>query len=281
MSQSQTAPTASGTLAAIPLGHLLVYALDRRLTGSVVFEEPDHKKHAIYFAYGAPAAARGAAVVAPLGELAIEQGALTAARLETLLDEARETGVRLGEVLVAHDVLDAEALDALLRVQVARRVRSLAALPPETAYGYYEGVNFLERAGGPGRACPPLPLILRVLQKTADPLKAADALARLSGAVLRFHVEAPLAHFELEPGEQAVVDVLRAKPQGLAELTARGLLESGALERLLYTLLLLRHFDLGSGTQPIGAERRSVTPAAPTRTAPPAPVAPTAPPSTG
>ena len=35
---SQPAPTASGTLAATPLGHLLIYALDRHLTGTIVFE---------------------------------------------------------------------------------------------------------------------------------------------------------------------------------------------------------------------------------------------------
>jgi curved DNA-binding protein CbpA len=267
---SQPAPTASGTLAATPLGHLLIYALDRRLTGTIVFEEPDHKKHAVYFTMGAPAAARSATVIAPLGELAVARGIISRSRLEPALQAAREAGKRLGEVLLDWVVVDDAALDALLREQVARRVKELRLLPPATAYGFYEGVNFLERAGGPKQACAPLSSILRVMRLASDPGRSAETLARLAGTVLRFHVDAPLARFDFEPGEQAVVDVLRAKPQSLTELTNRGLLEPLALERLLYTLVLLKHFDTGSGSQPIGVERRSVTPAAPV----PAPVSP-------
>jgi curved DNA-binding protein CbpA len=257
---SQLAPTASGTLAATPLGHLLIYALDRRLTGSVVFEEPDHKKHAVYFLGGAPAAARNASVVAPLGELAIERGVLARERLEPALAAAAEEGRRLGEILLDWVVLDPAALDALLREQVARRVKELRTLPPATAYGYYEGKNFLERAGGPAEPCSAIALIWRVMRLTADPVRAAETLVRLKDAPLKFHIDAPLAHFDFEPDEQAVVDVLRAKPQPLSELMRRDLLERDVLERLLFTLLLLRHFDVGTTAFPIGAERRTMTP---------------------
>jgi hypothetical protein len=61
---SQIAPTASGSLATTPLAHLLVYALDHRLTGSLVLEDPARAKHALYFVEGAPAAARLATPVA-------------------------------------------------------------------------------------------------------------------------------------------------------------------------------------------------------------------------
>ena len=273
---SQPAPIASGTLAATPFGHLLVYALDRHLTGTMVFEEPEHRKHAIYFKGGAPAAARGAVVVAPLGELAIERGVLSAERLEPALQAAREAGKRLGEQLVEWNVLDAAALEGLLREQVARRVSALSALPPSTAYGYYEGINFLERAGGPTQPSAPLALILRVMRALPDAGKGAEMLGRLGVSVLRFHADAPLAHFDFAPGERAVVDVLRAKPQPLAELRSRGLLAEPALDRLLYTLVVLRHLDTGTGALPIGSERRSLSPTASPPSAPsassPAPV---------
>jgi curved DNA-binding protein CbpA len=271
---SQLAPTASGTIAATPFGHLLIYALDRRLTGSMVFEEPDHRKHAVYFVHGAPAAARTAAVVAPLGELAVERDVLAAERLEAALAAAKEAGRRLGEQLLDWVLLDEAALDALLREQVARRVKELRLLPPATAYGYYEAKNFLERAGGPREPCAPLPLIWRVMRTSADPLRAAETIARLQDAPLRFHSDAPLAHFDLEPDEQAVVDVLRAKPQPFSELLGRDLLERPVLERLLFTLMLLRHFDTGGGHSPVGAERRSMSsfasvPAMPATSLPP------------
>lgn len=257
---SQPAPTASGTLAATPLGHLLIHALDRKLTGTLVFEEPDHQKHAVYLVAGAPAAARTATLVAALGALAVEHGMLPSDRVEPTVEAASQAGKRFGEVLREQAVLDEPALEALLREQVERRVQHIRGLAPETAYGYYDGTNFLERAGGPHEPCPPLPLIWHVMRLTPDHGRAAETLARLEDVLLRFHIDAPLARFDFESGERAVVDVVRAKPQPLAELAARDLVEPPRLERLVYTLLLLRQFDLGTGAQPVGAERRSMSP---------------------
>jgi curved DNA-binding protein CbpA len=67
---------------------------------------------------------------------------------------------------------------------------------------------------------------------------------------------------------------LRAKPQTFAELGARDLLEPALLDRLVYTLLLLRQFDLGTGAQPVGAERRSLSPSASLVPSAPRPTAP-------
>jgi curved DNA-binding protein CbpA len=272
---SQLAPTASGTLAATPLGHLLIHAFDRRLTGSLVFEEPDHRKHAVYLQHGAPAAARTAEPVALLGALAVEHGVIGAERIEPALEVAAQTDKRLGEVLCGEGVLDEGSLEALLREQVERRLQHVRGLSPETAYGYYDGKNFLERAGGPREPCPPLALIWHVMRITPDHGRGAETLARLQGATLRFHIDAPLARFEFAAGERAVVDVLRAKPQTLSELERRDLLEPALLERLVYTLLLLRQFDLGMGAQPVGGDRRSLSPSvvwnATAQTASPAP----------
>jgi hypothetical protein len=44
--------TATGNLQATPFGHLLVYLLDRGLTGSLVLEEPNGEKHAVWFETG-------------------------------------------------------------------------------------------------------------------------------------------------------------------------------------------------------------------------------------
>lgn len=257
---TQPAPTASGTLAATPLGHLLIHALDRRLTGTLVFEEPDHRKHAVYLKDGAPAAARTAEPVALLGALAVEHGIVPPDRIEAALETANQASKRLGEVLCGLQVVDEAAVDALLREQVERRLQHIRGLAPETAYGYYDGTNFLERAGGPEEACAPLPLIWHVMRMTPDHGRAAETLARLQGATLRFHIDAPLARFDFAPGERAVVDVVRAKPQTLAELSRRDLLEPSLFERLVYTLLLMRQFDLGTGAQPVGGERRSLSP---------------------
>jgi curved DNA-binding protein CbpA len=284
---SQQAPTAKGSLAATPFAHLLIYALDHRLTGSIVFEEPSHAKHAIYLVDGAPAQARTAGVVAPLGELVRERGGLDAEHLELALAEARGAGRRLGEVLVERHVLDEAALESALREQVVRRLESFVALPPETAYGFYEKTNFLERAGGPSGHPHALASIWRVIRRGVDPRRVRELLDRLGDAPLRFHTEAPLSRFDFDGAERAVIDVLRAKPQPLAELVGRGLAHTSTVELLVYTLSALRHFDTGSGTRPVGSERASgsmravpaVRPEAPIPApAPAAPVASPAPP---
>jgi curved DNA-binding protein CbpA len=285
---SQQGPTARGSLAATPFAHLLIYALDHRLTGTVVFEEPSHEKHAVYFADGAPLQARAARPVAPLGELLRERGDVDAARLDAVFAEARESRRRLGEALVDRRLLDPPTLEALLREQVVRRLEFFGTLPGETAYGYYEKTNFLERAGGPSGYPSPVDCVWRVVRAGVPQQRLRDMLARLGDAPLRFHAEAPLGRFDFGPSERAIVDVLRAKPQSLAELLGRGLAEPALVESLVYAFSALRHFDNGTGTRPVGSERtsssmpaqRSVRPEGPARGVPASPAPVTSPPVT-
>jgi len=258
---SQPAPTASGTLATTPLAHLLVYGLDRHLTGSLVLEEASRTKHAVYFVDGVPAAARAATPLALLGGLAVERGVLAAERLEAALALAREGNRRLGQVLVEWGALNERSLEGLLHEQVARRVVELAQLPSDTRYGYYDGVNFLERAGGAAAGGAPLALIWRTLKHAIDEVRLRDVLARLEGVALRFHPDAPLSGFGFDAAEQSVVDVLAAKPQPLSELAARQLVERQRLERLAYLFVALRYFDVGGTVRPVGViVRASVVP---------------------
>ncbi|UQA59519.1 J domain-containing protein [Polyangium aurulentum] len=53
------APTAEGTLAQSPLLHLLVYLLDKALTGTVVLTAPNRVVSAVHFHEGTPVKARG------------------------------------------------------------------------------------------------------------------------------------------------------------------------------------------------------------------------------
>jgi curved DNA-binding protein CbpA len=254
---SSVGPTARGSLAATPFAHLLIYALDHRLKGTIVFEEPNHAKHAIHFVDGAPAQARTQGSVALLGELVVERGRLAASELDAAVAEARASGSRLGDALVLRGVLAASELETLLREQVLRRLEAFVSLPAETAYGFYENTNFLEHAGGPLAAPFALGGIWRVIRRGVEGSRVRDMLARHGDAPLRFHADAPLARFEFSQREQAVVDVLRAKPQSLAELIGRGLSDPGLVELLVYALSALRHFDTGSGAKPVGSERAS------------------------
>jgi curved DNA-binding protein CbpA len=282
---SQTAPTASGTLATTPLAHLLVYGLDRRLTGSLVVEEPTHEKHALQLLQGAPVAAATSKPVALLGELCVERGVIARERLDPALELSRESAQPLGQVLIGWGVFQEARLQSLLREQLARRVEYLASLPAESRYGYYDGADFLARAGRPDSPPAPHALVWRAVKQSADEARIAEVLARVEGVPLRFHADAPLAGFEFEAAEQALLDVLAAKPQPVTELLARQLLDVGRARKLVYLFLVLRYLDTGTGARPVGAVvRGSILPAQPgalpQAAAPsPVPAAPSPPPA--
>lgn len=257
---SQPVPSATGALSTTPLSHLLVYALDQRLEGSFVFEDPSRAKHAVYMSEGAAARARTASLISPLGELLVAMSVCSDADVSAALEVSRSSRRLLGEVLVESGVASPAAVQAALSEQVVARVLHIGTLPEQTAYGFYPGVNFLARSGGDPVVVEPLALIWRVI-RAAERGRFGEVLARLGSGVLRFRNDAPLARFRFDRSEQALVDVLRAKPQSVAELGARGLLPQDRLERLLYALAVLRQLDNGTPARPLGAVLRTSVPA--------------------
>jgi curved DNA-binding protein CbpA len=253
---STPTPTAKGSLETTPFLNLLVYALDHQLTGTLVFEEPaSGERHALELSLGIPTKAKTHEPVAILGRVLVELGHLDEATRASSWAEA-EAGQELhGRVLRRNGQLDEAKLRAGLREQLNRQIFFFARLPPSTLYGYYDQQYLLARWGGDdGPRARPLELIWRVADLYAEPAKVASAIARLGDQQLKLHIEAPMQRFFWRRTEQAVIDVLRAKPQPFAELAARDLLRLDALERLIYTLAVTRQLDLGLNTLPLGVD---------------------------
>lgn len=249
-------PTATGSLEITPFGHLLVYALDHLLTGTLVLEEQDGSKHAVLFSDGAPAKVKTARPVVYLGQILVERGLVSA----DVCDRTRELAAaqrRLhGEVLRAEGAIDAQSLRVALREQLVRKVLWLFRLPPSTVYGYYDRIDFLERWGGSeGVRVKPLELIWRGVREFAPPAEVEARVARLGTTPIKLHIDAPIKRFHFEPREQAVIDVLRAKPQPLYELLARGLGTEQEVKRLIYGLIITRQLETGiPGVEPVGVD---------------------------
>ena len=250
---SAPAPTATGTLAGTPLPHLLVYALDRKLNGTLVLEAPAGGRSAVLFADGAPTKVKTSEPVIYLGRLLLEMGAIDDAAYNRTLVPVAEQRKLHGQVLLSGGLITHEVLTAALAEQVTRQILWMFALPAETAYGYYAGTNFLERWGGTEVArVAPLALLWRGVRSHAELHRVEGTLARFGSTTLRLHRDAQLARFKFASGEQAVVDVLRARPQTLAQLVQSGLEDSALIQRLLYTLTLTRHIDVGG--PPLGVD---------------------------
>ncbi|HEY0468290.1 MAG TPA: DnaJ domain-containing protein, partial [Polyangiaceae bacterium] len=144
------------------------------------------------------------------------------------------------------------------------------ALPPDTLFGYYDRQNFLERWGGDGVRAKPLALIWRGVREYVHAGHMAEVLDRFGDQLILLHIDAPIRRFRFDPREQSIIDVLRAKPQPLSELLARGLADPAYVRRLLYAMLITRQLESGiPGVEPIGVDeaasssRMPVAPALP------------------
>jgi hypothetical protein len=248
--------TATGNLQATPFGHLLVYLLDRGLTGTLVLEEANGDKHAIWFEAGAPAKVKTATPVTYLGQVLVERRAITREVYERTLQGALHERRLHGQVLLETGAIEVRALKDALREQLARQVLWLFKLAPTTAFGYYDQTNFLERWGAPeGLRTRPLALIWRGLRRHASAAEIEAVTARLGERSIELHVDAPIRRFRFESSEQALIDVLRAKPQPLSSLIACGLAPPEDVKRLVYVLVILRQLELGvPGAEPVGVD---------------------------
>ena len=252
---TEAEPTAQGSLEATPLGHLLVYGLDRLLTGTLVLEEPTGKRHAIYFDGGGPAKAKIQDPVLFLGRVLVEQKAISDVAYDRTLALATERGQLHGQVLLEEGVIDEHVLREGLREQLSRQVLWMFSLPPETLFGYYDRLNFLERWGGEGVRAKPLALIWRGVKEYAHAGHLAEVLERFGDQPILLHVDAPIRRFRFDRREQAIIDVLRAKPQPLGELVGRGLADPAYVRRLVYAMIITRQLESGiPGVEPIGVD---------------------------
>lgn len=248
---SNDGPGATGTLTATPLDALLIYVLDRKLSGSLVFETNAGEKSAIALEAGAVINTRLGVARHRLGEVCRELGLLTSDALARAV--ARADGRLFGELLREEGVSESD-LDRALKAQTLLQVEAMASLAPDTVYGYYAGRNFLERWGAARPRVDPLQLIWRAA-RSAPPARARESVSRLRALpVLRLHRHSRVGRFGFSAKETSLLDALRTKPQSYDELVRFGLLEPDSLARLLHVLALTRHLDLGSEAMPLGVD---------------------------
>lgn len=242
---------ASGTLAQTPLAHLLIHILDRRLTGTLVLEEPTGGKSAIYFDRGLAQKARTSAPVAYLRDVLLDLNLVEIARCDRALHRAAREQKLHGQVLIAEQSLDEAKLRSALREQLHRKVLWMFTLPPQAAFGFYEGTNYLERFGGTDNPhAKTLALIWRGVRGHSDEGAVRAVCSGLGPTAIRLHQEAQLGRFYFDNTERTVVDVLRVRPQSLAELMARDMAPTDLVLRLIYVLAISRQLDLGPAQPP-------------------------------
>ncbi len=276
-------PTAIGTLARSPLIHLLLYFLEKELSGTVELAAPDGRTATLLFQHGRPSKARTGEPVAYLGRGLLDLGLLTEQQLATSLAElttAKSSGPAFhGQILLKGGLIDASQLEAGLRYQLLRKLRYVASFSVETTYAYYQAFDGL-CGWGPdpataGEPFDPLGMIWPLLQERPPRSHVDAALGRIAGSSLRLVRGADLGRLGIGKECSAAVELLAAQPTPVGELPAMSGLDDAKTQLLVYLLLVTKRVEVlrSSASRP-SASAVSPAPPAAASSVPPAAVRP-------
>ncbi|MRG92898.1 tetratricopeptide repeat protein [Polyangium spumosum] len=259
---SEILPTAEGDLGRTPFAHLLVYVLDRELTGALFLREASGVTHAVRLEAGAPVKVRPGDGHALLGQMLVEAGAIDEATLEGALSMH---GL-LGDALLLAGCVERELLEQTAARQFATRLIRLFSLPPDTTYSYFDGRTDLVDDAAPAATMHPLAVLWAGVRAhaTASSMMAAT-LERVRDVPLRIHPAAAIERFAPAPEEREILDRIRASELSLAELLAAEIAAEETLAWMVYALVITRSLDLGLGTTPLCAEPPAEPPPAAAR----------------
>ncbi len=250
----QAPATAQGTLAKTPLVHLLVYALDNDLSGTILMVAPERGRNVIIFDHGTPCKARTPEMVSPLGETLLGMGLLDEETLAQSLQAAARNKLLHGQYLLSRGLVDDAALHAALQQQLVNKIGFMFQLGPTTKYAYFDKTDLLADYGGAARVpCEPLSLIMMGVRKYGDDRAIETTLARLAAAPLTIHPEAAPERLGLKRDELEMVNLLEREVLTLTDLLSRASAEAATVKRTVYALLITRCIDLSGQTRrPVG-----------------------------
>lgn len=234
-------PTASGSFAKTPFPHLVVYALERRLSGTFELRQGMAPRATMLVVSGCPAKVRLAQPGLSLGEVMSELGMVAPEHLHASLAQMGQ-GRLHGQILLEMGAISPEALDAGLRAQVERKVEALFTLGGDTTFDYFDGVDLLQHVGGPPTPIDPFPVLWRGVRE-APAWEHVDAtLRRIGTAHLRASQLSQLERFAWSRQELDVVEMLRQRPLRLVDVT--NMLGATLGQTLAYFLLIMKQVEL-------------------------------------
>jgi tetratricopeptide (TPR) repeat protein len=282
---NRPAPSASGTFAKTPLVHLLIYALERKLQGTIEVASPDARKAQMVFQGGQPAKVRADDASLYIGRVLVELGHLPETELTRALTQhammPEASRPLLGELLVTSGLIEPSQRDAGLRDRMGRALRYVAALPGDTAYAFYSEFDGLRGWGAADAAgVDPLPLLWRMLREGAPRSHLDAALERIGHNPLRLVKASQLDRLDLGRAQRLAAEATRAHPTTAIELARASQLGPEDARLFVYLLLVTKQVDVLQPAQAARVEAKTATsspappaaastPAAPRRPSPP------------
>jgi tetratricopeptide (TPR) repeat protein len=274
MQNPPTLPTAQGSFAKTPFPHLLVYALERALTGTFELHVGAQSVATMLVVQGVPAKLRTTDGVHFLGDVMAELGIISPDALKASQERMAESPRLQGQILKEMGAIDDARLEAGVRAQLDRKLEHLFGLPAETVFSYYDGIDALQRYGGPPTPIDPFPALWRGVRQ-APAWEHVDAtLRRVGASAVRIGPSAQLDRFLFTRVEGGALDLLRQRPMRVVDLANSKVVGPSVAQLLVYVLVITKQVDL--------IETPSMRAPAPGQASPQgAPANPAAPPSPG
>jgi hypothetical protein len=251
-------PSAEGDLGRTPFAHLLVYAIDRQLTGALFLREPSGLEHGVRLEAGVAVKIHPGDGHARLGELLVACGAID----EPTLEGALSMPGLLGDALLLAGCVERDTLERVAEQQFVIRMVRLFGLPPETTYRYFDARTDLVDDAAPPSQVHPLAVLWAGMREHAPVSAMMEAtLERLGDTPIRLHPNAPLERFAPTPPEWSILERIRRQEQPLSTLLEAGIGPEETLLWMVYALVITRNLDLGLPAQPLFAEPTATKPA--------------------
>ncbi len=238
------APTAQGSFAKTPLPHLLVYALERRLSGTFELHVGEGSVATMLVVQGFPAKLRTTEGVHYLGEVMVELGMITPEQLQASLARLQESPRLQGQLLKELGAVDDERIEAGVRAQLRRKLEHLFTLPAETTYAYFDAIDMLQRYGGPPTPIDPLPVLWRGVKQSPSWEHVDATLRRVGGMAVRIAPTAQIERFELTRPEMQAIDMIRQRPARVVDIANAKLIGPSIAQQLVYFLVITKQVEL-------------------------------------
>jgi hypothetical protein len=240
-------PSATGTLAATPLAHALIYSRNRRLTGRLELVSTDERQATISLWRGSITAVEtvpvGLCPGAFFGAIAYELGFIDSTVLDETLLEIAKTKRLHGEVLLERKAMTPAQRDEVLVEQIHRKIHHLFSLPETTKYAFYDArtppieppvaVDCVGPVWRGIRDYPPLKFVAETTRRVGN-----HALRATTGGSAR-----------LPPLETALFQALAERPMTVEEMKASTELPPARVELLVYLLVIAKCVEAVSGVR--------------------------------
>ncbi len=251
-------PTSQGTFAKTPFSQVLVYVLERGLTGTIEVIAPNDMRATLLMIDGQPAKARTSEPVAYLGNVLHALGYISDEQLNSSLAAMARDRRLHGEILKAMGAIDQVQLEEALRVQLIQKLEHLFTWPPETRFAYYDGFDALHTYGADDLVqLDPLPLVWAAIRQEPPWEHVHATLTRIGNGAMRLAADADIARFEFLKDERTAVEMLRERAMRVHELTACKIVGAATTQLLAYCLLITKQVELVAATDaaPLGSQR--------------------------